>query len=96
MPKPLRPATRGDQPGPKAPDWPALVESIRHVRPFSRIVPVIADAVAVFGDENKAAQWLSTPLALFANRSPSQVLEDEGGIEAVDRILTRIEHNIPS
>jgi RNA polymerase sigma-70 factor (ECF subfamily) len=65
-------------------------------RDISRIVPTIAHAVAVFGDEKKASHWLSTPLPLFANRTPSQVLDGEGGIEAVEQILTRIEHNIPS
>jgi RNA polymerase sigma factor (sigma-70 family) len=60
------------------------------------IVPVIAHAVAVFGDEHKASHWLATPLPLLDNRSPSQLLEAEGGINLVEQILTRIEHNIPS
>jgi hypothetical protein len=29
-------------------------------------------------------------------RTPSQVLAAEGGAEMIERILTRIEHNIPS
>ena len=62
----------------------------------SRIVPVIAHAIAVFGDEHKATHWLSTPLPLFDNRAPSALLESEEGIELVERTLTRIEHNIPS
>ena len=36
--------------------------------------PVIAHAVAVFGDEQKATHWLSTPLALFNNRPPTDLL----------------------
>ena len=62
---------------------------------ISGIVPTVAHAVAVFGDERKASHWLSTRLPVLDNRSPSEVLE-QGGIEAVERILTRIEHNIPS
>ena len=61
-----------------------------------RMVPVVAHAVAVFGDEKKASHWLATPLALLGHRSPSQLLEGQEGIELVEQVLTRIEHNIPS
>lgn len=64
--------------------------------PLSRLVPVIAHAVAVFGDEQKATHWLSTPLALFDNRTPTELLVTSEGIDLVERTLTRIEHNIPS
>src|SRR5262249_12399400 len=60
------------------------------------LVPVIAHAIAVFGDENKAAHWLTNPLVLFHDRSPTEVLEEPGGIDLVEQTLTRIEHNIPS
>lgn len=62
----------------------------------ARMVPVIAHAVAVFGDEQKATHWLSTPLAILENRTPTELLASEEGIELVERTLTRIEHNIPS
>lgn len=61
----------------------------------TRLVPVIAHAVAVFGDEAKATHWLSTPLEIFGNRSPAELMVDAGGIASVERILIRIEHNIP-
>jgi putative toxin-antitoxin system antitoxin component (TIGR02293 family) len=67
-----------------------------HARDVERIVPVVAHAVAVFGDEKKASHWLATPLPLLGNRSPSQLLEAQEGIELVEQVLTRIEHNIPS
>ena len=60
------------------------------------IVPVIAHAVAVFGDERKASHWLSTPLPIFGDRSPSQLLEAQEGVDGVEQVLTRIEHNIRS
>ena len=63
---------------------------------MTRIVPVIAHAVAVFGDEHKASHWLRTPLELLNNQSPSQLLVTSGGVKRVEQILTRIEHNIPS
>jgi putative toxin-antitoxin system antitoxin component (TIGR02293 family) len=62
--------------------------------PLTRIVPVIAHAVAVFGDEHKAAHWLSTPLPHFGGRAPSELLENEEGILLVEQTLTRIEHNV--
>ena len=62
----------------------------------ARLVPVIAHAVAVFGDEQKATHWLSTPLAILENRAPTELLSSNEGIELVERTLTRIEHNIPS
>ena len=63
---------------------------------IDRLVPIVAHAVAVFGDEQKASHWLATPLALLGNRSPAQILARGGDVEAIDQILTRIEHNIPS
>jgi putative toxin-antitoxin system antitoxin component (TIGR02293 family) len=62
--------------------------------PVSVIVPVLAHAVAVFGDEHKASHWLSTPLPLLENRAPSDLLNSNEGIQRVEEILTRIEHNI--
>jgi putative toxin-antitoxin system antitoxin component (TIGR02293 family) len=64
--------------------------------PLTRLVPVIAHAVAVFGDEHKATHWLSSPLALFGNRTPAELLATAEGADLVERTLTRIEHNIPS
>ena len=43
------------------------------------IIPVIAHAVAVFGDEHKASHWLATPLAILGNRSPSHLLTTQAG-----------------
>ena len=60
------------------------------------LVPVIAHAVAVFGDERKATHWLSTPLEILGNRTPAELLASKEGIALVERTLTRIEHNIPS
>jgi putative toxin-antitoxin system antitoxin component (TIGR02293 family) len=62
--------------------------------PISRIVPVVAHAIVVFGDEHKASHWLSTPLALLENRAPTELLNSSEGIQRVDDVLTRIEHNI--
>jgi putative toxin-antitoxin system antitoxin component (TIGR02293 family) len=61
-----------------------------------RLVPVIAHAVAVFGDEQKATHWSSTPLELLGNRTPAELLASNEGLALVEQTLTRIEHNIPS
>ena len=61
--------------------------------PISRIVPVVAHAVAVFGDEHKASHWLSIPLPLLENHAPSDLVYSDEGIQRVETILTRIEHN---
>ena len=60
------------------------------------IVPIVAHAVAVFGDEQKATHWLATPLPILGSRSPMHILIHNGDFEVIDQILTRIEHNIPS
>src|ERR1035438_724118 len=60
----------------------------------ARLVRVIAHAVAVFGDQEKAVNWLATPLAILENRTPTELFDSEEGIELVERTLTRIEHNI--
>ena len=59
------------------------------------LVPLVAHAIAVFGDEDKASHWLTTPVRLFHNFSPAEILE-RGGLGLVEQTLTRIEHNIPS
>jgi putative toxin-antitoxin system antitoxin component (TIGR02293 family) len=61
-----------------------------------RLVPVIAHAIAVFGDEQKASHWLSTPLPFFNDRAPQDLLETDEGIRLVEQTLIRIENNIPS
>lgn len=62
----------------------------------ARLIPVIAHAVAVFGDEQKATHWLATPLPFFQDRAPQELLASDEGLEMVEQTLSRIEHNIPS
>jgi putative toxin-antitoxin system antitoxin component (TIGR02293 family) len=62
----------------------------------ANLVPVIAHAVAVFGDEQKATHWLSAPLGILGDHTPVELMASAEGIALVERTLTRIEHNIPS
>jgi uncharacterized protein (DUF2384 family) len=71
------------------------IHRLEHVD-FTAIVPVIAHAVAVFGDENKATHWLSSPLPILEGHTPTEILQMPGGVARIETILTRIEHNIPS
>jgi putative toxin-antitoxin system antitoxin component (TIGR02293 family) len=57
-------------------------------------VPVVAHAVAIFGDEPKASHWLATPLPLFGGRAPSDLLETDEGLALAKQTLIRIEHNV--
>jgi hypothetical protein len=50
-----------------------------------RLVPIVAQAIAVFGDERKASHWFDTPLPLFDNRTPSELLETEEGKRSSSR-----------
>ncbi|MDX2266932.1 MAG: MbcA/ParS/Xre antitoxin family protein [Bryobacter sp.] len=59
-------------------------------------LPIVAHAFAVFGDEEKAKHWLTTPLELFGDREPIDLLATEEGREQVENVLIRIEHNIHS
>jgi uncharacterized protein (DUF2384 family) len=72
------------------------VRDIGSTTDSERPVSVISHAIAVFGDERKASHWLCSPLPLLGGRSPAQALVEDGDVSVVDRILTRIEHNIPS
>lgn len=60
------------------------------------LIPLVAHALATFGDENKATHWLSTPLQILEGATPFQVMSKQGGPELIETILTRIDHNIPS
>jgi uncharacterized protein (DUF2384 family) len=71
------------------------IQHLEHVE-FMAMLPVIAHAGAVFGDQQKAVDWLSTPLEILQGRTPMEVLRMAGGVSRIETILTRIEHNIPS
>jgi uncharacterized protein (DUF2384 family) len=44
-----------------------------------RLITAIAHALAVFGDEQKAIRWFSTPLALFNNQAPHDMVSTDEG-----------------
>lgn len=49
-------------------------------------------AEQVFGDKAKAALWLSTPRHLFDGMTAIDFARNQGCLEQVIEVLTRIEH----
>ena len=48
-------------------------------------------ATEVFGDLDKAAEWITTPIKVLNDKTPSSRLENAEGIEEVKSILRKIE-----
>ena len=59
-----------------------------------RIVRVIEEAEATFGDVAKARAWLRRPSALLDNEAPLDRLDTDIGTRQVDALLGRIAHGI--
>jgi putative toxin-antitoxin system antitoxin component (TIGR02293 family) len=51
-------------------------------------------AVKVFGQRQKAARWMDTPLAQLGERTPAQILTQDPSCEAVEAIIGRIEGGV--
>lgn len=58
-----------------------------------RFARVAAHAEEVFGDDEKARDWLLTPNQALGY-SPVDLLDTDAGTEAVEEVLYRIEHGI--
>jgi putative toxin-antitoxin system antitoxin component (TIGR02293 family) len=66
------------------------IESDRLVR----LARVAAHAVAVFGNEPRAAAWLRRPNRALAGEMPFRLLDTEVGTTQVEDVLGRIEYGI--
>lgn len=55
-----------------------------------RAVHVIAMAIAVFGDTEKARHWLSKPKSRFSGKSPSKLLSTSLGTNRVEEMLIQV------
>ena len=58
---------------------------------LSRIDRIYTLAVAVFGDGDKAAQWLKRPSRALANELPLKLLDTDAGTQRVERELRQIQ-----
>ncbi len=56
-----------------------------------RAALITAQAVAVFGDDTKAHNWLSKPKKKLDGRTPKEAMQDEFGGEIVEQLLLQIE-----
>jgi putative toxin-antitoxin system antitoxin component (TIGR02293 family) len=60
---------------------------------LSRIDRIFSLAVEVFGDHDKARQWLKRPSRPLGNEVPLQQLDTDAGTQQVERELRQIEHS---
>lgn len=58
---------------------------------LSRIDRIYSLAVEVFGDGEKAAQWLKRPSRALANELPLELLDTDTGTQQVERELRQIQ-----
>ena len=61
---------------------------------LSRLLRMIEDTEATFGDRKKAHVWLRRPTALLDNEAPLDRLDTDIGTRQVEMMLGRIAHGI--
>ena len=59
-----------------------------------RIIHIVTRADEVFGDHDKAHTWLRRPNRGLRGLRPIELLDTDGGTEAVDTVLGRIEYGV--
>jgi len=59
-----------------------------------RVGRVLEEATRVFGEESRAAGWLSDPSPIFYNAPPLQYLDSDGGTQAVMQEIGRIGYGL--
>ncbi len=61
---------------------------------LARLVRIFDHAVSVFGDAERARQWLSVPKKRFEQRTPLQMLRTDLGGRMVEEMLGQIDHGM--
>ena len=61
---------------------------------LARLLRIIEEAEATFGDPRKAYAWLRRPMALLDNEAPLDRLDTDIGVRQVETLLGRIAHGI--
>lgn len=59
-----------------------------------RVGRALEEATRVFGEESRAAGWLSDPSPAFHNAPPLQYLDSDGGTQAVMQEIGRIGYGL--
>jgi putative toxin-antitoxin system antitoxin component (TIGR02293 family) len=63
---------------------------------LARVARLISYTIAVFDDEQKAAQWLRRPNRALHQKTPIELLGTDSGARLVEAGLARIEHGVYS
>ena len=58
------------------------------------LATILAHARSVFGSDPEMVSWLRTPQPVLDGRRPVDLLGDSDSRQAVDDVLTRIEHGV--
>lgn len=61
---------------------------------LARLIRVFDQAVSVFGDAERAREWLGKPKKRFDLRTPMQMLRTDLGGRMVEEMLGQIEHGM--
>ena len=61
---------------------------------LARLIRVFDQAVAVFGDRERARNWLNKPKKRFEERTPLQMLRTEVGGRMVEEMLGQIDEGM--
>ena len=61
-----------------------------------RLARVMANAIEVFGNREKAAHWMQTPNMVMNGQTPLSLLDTDTGVRWVETILGRIGYGIYS
>lgn len=59
-----------------------------------RMARTLAHAIEVLGSVEKARRWMRKDNRALGNASPLSLLDTDVGAEAVDDVLTRVEHGV--
>lgn len=59
-----------------------------------RLAGLYGRAAEVIGDELLARQWMQTPRAAFAGKTPFEMAQTELGAREVEDLLLRVEHGV--
>ena len=60
----------------------------------SRFAGVLAKAIAVFGSQEAAEQWLERPATGLDQRCPIDLLAAQAGVQLVEEFLERLEYGV--
>ena len=75
-----------------------LAEAQQNSTPLTpqSLAPVLARAIEVFGNSEKATRWMERPNRALSQKTPVQMLSTPAGRKEVEELLGRIEYGVYS